>query len=285
MDRFFKDFIRNLLTIRHLPKKLVARRDKIVLTYLHLSLKLIIIDWLLGQKITNETVFGYHMKFLNYFHFVRLFEETYLRNEYFFQAKNDHPLIIDAGSNMDTPIYFKWLYSNAKIIAFEANPVTFGLLKQNILTNKLIGIQLHNVALLDKEKSIDFFSNKNDRGTGLASVYKSSAANRHEVRFSQRVITKKLSTFIDKPIDFLKIDIEGAENAVFTELDQSKKIKLIKQMAIEYHHHQVKGDFLGKFLSILEKNGFEYQISAGLKIPTEFSVFQDLLIVARLKKQ
>jgi hypothetical protein len=82
-------------------------------------------------------------------------------------------------------------------------------------------------------------------------------------------------------VDFLKLDVEGAEHRVLSDLVQSRKIRAIRQMVIEYHHrigHQKSR--LGEFLAMLEHAGFEYQIEAGLYPGASRDTVQDLLIAA-----
>ena len=58
-------------------------------------------------------------------------------------------------------------------------------------------------------------------------------------------------------VDFLKIDIEGAELDV---ISGSKKLNRVKQMFIEYHSFTDTPQQLSCLLSILESSGFRYYI-------------------------
>ena len=63
----------------------------------------------------------------------------------------------------------------------------------------------------------------------------------------------KLSNYIKQKVDLLKIDIEGAEIDVLTDLFRSKKLNLVENMIIEYHHHiDPKIDNLSRLLYLLE---------------------------------
>jgi hypothetical protein len=96
-----------------------------------------------------------------------------------------------------------------------------------------------------------------------------------------KVPARKLSNFIDGPIDFLKLDVEGAEHRVLHDLVETGKLKQIRQMAIEYHHRiGNQKSRLSPFLHILEDAGFEYQIHAPRFPVTSNGVFQDMLISA-----
>jgi len=96
-----------------------------------------------------------------------------------------------------------------------------------------------------------------------------------------RVPSRKLSDFIQGPIDFLKLDVEGAESRILSDLVSSGRIHSIRQMVIEYHHHMGnKRSCLADFLRQLEKAEFGYQFHASLWPVASKSVFQDLLIGA-----
>lgn len=59
----------------------------------------------------------------------------------------------------------------------------------------------------------------------------------------------------DDEVDFLKIDIEGAELDV---ISGSKKLNRVKQMFIEYHSFIDAPQELSRLLSMLENSGFRY---------------------------
>jgi hypothetical protein len=94
----------------------------------------------------------------------------------------------------------------------------------------------------------------------------------------------KLSRIIKDRVDFIKMDIEGSETEVLEDLVTSKKLKLINQLSIEYHHHiDVGNDNLSSFLSKLESNNFGYQIHASQNTPFTLKTFEDIQIHAYSK--
>ena len=52
-----------------------------------------------------------------------------------------------------------------------------------------------------------------------------------------RVPAVRLSRYVTKPVDFLKLDVEGSELPVLRDLVSSGTIAQIRQMVIEFHHH------------------------------------------------
>jgi hypothetical protein len=91
----------------------------------------------------------------------------------------------------------------------------------------------------------------------------------------------RLSEWITGPVDLLKLDIEGAEVAVIRDLEASGKLKFVRNMVIEYHHHIDKEkNCLAEFLGCIERNGFGYQLRASTPTGFRSRAFQDVLIYA-----
>ena len=68
----------------------------------------------------------------------------------------------------------------------------------------------------------------------------------------------KLSRHLKRTVDFLKLNIEGAELSVLQEC--GKLLQNVKSTVIEYHGFPHLGDRLHEILSILHNNGFRYII-------------------------
>jgi|SRR5579872_2030341 FkbM family methyltransferase len=205
-----------------------------------------------------------------------LYREIFARQYYHFVASTPSPTILDCGANVGmASIYFKWLYPNSRIKAFEPDPKTFGLLQRNLNANRL-DVETYNCALWDEDGELDFYVDATDPGSLLMSV----DASRSKA-LPIKVPSRKLSDFIDGPVDFMKLDVEGAEHHVLNDLIKSGKLKQIRQMAIEYHHGIGQPKFrMAQFLQGLEAAGFAYQIHASRFPVMSDSVFQDILISA-----
>jgi FkbM family methyltransferase len=205
-----------------------------------------------------------------------LYREIFTRQPYFFRSDNDSPVILDCGANIGmASLYFKWLYPKARVQAFEPDPASYRLLQQTVTLNHL-DVQTHNCALWDQQAEIDFFVNPANPG-GLLMSADVSRSSGHAIK----VPACRLSEFIDGTVDFLKLDVEGAEHRILSDLVQTGKLKNIRQMVVEYHHRigQQKSR-LAEFLGELEQAGFEYQIHASLYPVSTRNVFQDVLIAA-----
>lgn len=250
------------------------------LTHQRLRLKRHLIR-LLRLNVRREKIFGLTVHFFNYRVFTSLFRQMFITKEYFFRARISRPFIIDCGSNIGmSMLFFKRLYPQSEILCFEPDPQTFAVLEKNVRGNSLKNVEIFNKALSDAEGSVDFYSNPENPGALTMSIY--STWNPEKITY--QVHTVKLSRYIFKTVDFLKMDIEGAEDMVIEDLAQQGKLQLIREMVMEYHHHMVPGtNRLGKMLGILEEHGFGYQIQTALKVPFKRDQYQNLLIYAYQK--
>ena len=232
----------------------------------------------LGRPITSNPVdlLGYKITFNGETHFRHLFNGIFVQAPYFFRATNDRPLIFDCGSNIGMSVlFFKKLYPNARIVAFEPDPFTFETLRRNVEQNRLSDVDLHQIALDDRVAEIEFFRDVSPESSSLTM---STLPQRHSGP-SVVVPARRLSEFISSEVDLLKIDIEGAEDAVLTDLSRTGKLRQAKRLHLEYHHH-IDGsvDKFSSTLRLIEENGFGYQMRAdSFPWPAE-GVFQDVAI-------
>jgi FkbM family methyltransferase len=218
-------------------------------------------------------MFGRYVTFAGKKQLDWLFNEIYVDASYYFRADIDRPVILDCGSNIGLSVlFFKKLYPEARITAFEPDPATFALLCCNVAG--LSNVMPHQSALSDQAGQISFFRDADSNVSDLRMSTLSSRFCGTEIK----VPAVRLSDYIDGEIDLLKLDVEGGEDKVIGDLVATGKIRCIARAHIEYHHHiDTCADHLSTFLGQLEDSGFGYQINTvtyGLW-PNERS-FQDI---------
>lgn len=123
-----------------------------------------------------------------------------------FYELNEEEIYIDLGAyNGDTILKFvnKVCGKYKKIIAFEPDKRTYELLKTNIEKSKLDNIEIYNLGSWDKKDVLGFASGLNSNINGNSYISKSE-----EKRISVEALD---NLFINIPITFIKMDIEGAE--------------------------------------------------------------------------
>jgi len=258
---------------------------ELLLTWFRINIKYRTINKL--YKLNKEKVLSYKVKAFDYESIKLLFEEIFCSNVYYFESTNDHPVIFDCGANIGfTTIYFKWLYPNSEIYAFEPDKITFEILSKNIQNNNIQGVHLYNVALSKTAGKIDFFVNLINPGSVWMSRYPNVIC-----KDKISVDSMPLSSFMpDETIDLIKLDVEGSENEVIDDLNKNNRIKFVKKFIIEYHHKiDYKGkrdqrNELGSFLNVLESNNLEYQIDSRLMHVTPENTVQNMIIYIHNKK-
>jgi FkbM family methyltransferase len=277
MKELINAILRSIRVLRKIGSLHVQKdvKDKIRDAYLR-TILLKRYDW------KNDVVrmAGYEVKFCTYESFAYLFNEIFIDQEYFFVTENTKPFIIDCGSNIGMSIlYFKMIYPSSIILAFEPDSEAFLCLERNVTANRLHSVDAHRNALSRTEGCIDFYYDQDNRGSLGMSIIRARMP-----RHKQVVEAVRLSRFIEREVDFLKLDVEGAELDIIEELCSEGKLGYIKQMVIEFHHHIVPGaDELSKILRLLEDAGFGYQIQSDLERPFRAQQFQDVLIFAYRK--
>lgn len=181
--------------------------------------------------------------------FINQFESIFVNQIYRFQSTSSSPVIIDCGANMGTSVmYFKQLFTDAKILAFEPDRSIFDVLQKNITQNKIKDVSLFNKAVWIEDKEMYFSSSKAQSGALIT--------NETEVKVECVRLKSVLKNF--KTVDFLKLDIEGAELPVMQDI--ASELHKVEHLFIEYHSYSGKDQELSKLLLVLEENGFRYYL-------------------------
>ncbi|MCB0775922.1 MAG: FkbM family methyltransferase [Chitinophagaceae bacterium] len=207
------------------------------------------------HKLFNKTVF-----FKNPAEFLHGIDEIFIQ-ELYKQTLPEQSLILDCGANIGlSVIYLKRKYPDAKVIAFEPDDENFSLLKKNVASCELKDVSLVNKAVWTENTVLNFIS----EGTMSSKI-----DNSQESGTGNKIEAINLGDFLDKKIDFLKIDIEGAEYAVLK--SAGAKLNMVTNLFLEYHGKYTEIAQLTDLLSILTKSGFTYYIKEAAEIyPTPF---------------
>ena len=227
-------------------------------------------------------VCGFDVHFCSWSLLKMLFKDVFVSNEYFFTSDTQRPVILDCGSNIGMSVlYFKFLYPDARITAFEPDSDACACLQKNVATNELRDVDVHQKAVARHSGPIDFFDDPALPGSPVMSTLADRGGPRRRV-----IDGVALSGFIPESVDMLKLDVEGAEIGVLQDLSESDSLLRIRRMVIEYHHHVSPGDdSLAAALAILEAAGFTYHIGARIPHRGDPDTFQDILISAYRQQQ
>jgi FkbM family methyltransferase len=162
---------------------------------------------------------------------LKTYNEIFVYEIYRFVAVNINPIIIDCGANIGiSSLYFKAIYPNATLIAFEPDESLAAIYHQNMIQNGVTNFVLHKAAIWTENGTISF----NNKGSEASSIDVSGNSN-------TTVPTVKLASLLadHSSIDLLKIDIEGAEYAVIqdivNELHKVQHLFIQRNLQTRYH--------------------------------------------------
>lgn len=182
--------------------------------------------------------------------FIWQFKEIFVDDIYFFKTQNTNPIIFDCGANIGLScLYFKKMYPDSVITAFEADPQIAEVLQENITKNKLHEINVISKAVWIDEQGVSFQADGADGGSIM-----------EQSHVDKKIESIRLKDYLEKTpyVDLLKIDIEGAEVEVLSDCKDS--LRHVSNMFVEYHAWQHEQQSLATLLDILQTSGFRYYI-------------------------
>jgi len=262
MQIHWKQLLRKMKKLLFIPRafidilsiwnKSLTVKEKSSLTYTLSILK--IKKWLKKpDDIISYKLFGYKLKGCNHESLQFLIKEIFIDRIYELDSvfdKPDHLKIIDIGSNTGLSVlYFKKYFENAVVDAYEPNESSFELLKQNIKENNLKDVHLFNAAIGSEEGLL-----YPEAGFGPCSVNQKFST---QGDFNKPVKCVQLRNLLQQgKIDCVKIDIEGNETDVLTDVINNKCLTEVRLWLVEFHDDNeqtnwVKDEFL--------KQGFIYK--------------------------
>jgi FkbM family methyltransferase len=161
--------------------------------------------------------------------FRAIYHEIFNLKDYYKNGErtiNEGDVVVDLGGNVG--IFNRWAYSQgaSKVISFEPDKRYFKLLSLNADPRSI----LFNAAMADTIGEFTLYQAEHLGGSTLL-------GSGDGVKYPVRTYTLNYlfeTGLIDK-IDFLKVDIEGAELHAFAGISDDNLMK-VKNIAMEYHH-------------------------------------------------
>lgn len=155
-----------------------------------------------------------------------------------------NPLIIDCGANQgDISLFF--LKRGATVYAFEPDPLAFQILKKR--TANYSNIEINQKAVGTNDGKINLFlhqerenQDRDDAYTVSSSIVKEkinvNSKNSVEVEIIDFIVY--LNRF-DKPIDLIKMDIEGAEIEILEKIIEKQIYNNFNLLVVETHENKI----------------------------------------------
>lgn len=168
-------------------------------------------------------------------------------------------VFVDVGAN--TGYYTVNIASKlkgGKIISIEADPDTFKILEKNCSINKISNLEMYNIACSNQEGNINFF--KTNKHSGINSILEQPEKNGfNKIKIKSNTLDNILNSRFKK-IDWIKIDVEGAE--LFVLEGAQETLNYTKHIIIEIHEHVLEknNQTSQQIINILKENEFKIKL-------------------------
>lgn len=200
---------------------------------------------------------GFRLPYPNQSHAFALLHEVFVHTPYPLRRPTPRPRIIDCGANIGFAVlFFKAAWPNASVLAIEAEPSTFAWLQRMVGINDLRDVETVHAAVAGHDGSIALYGGAHDVGGITTSISPQRGGS-----VVQTVPARRLSTFIDGPVDLIKLDIEGAEYEVVEELAASGRLACVRELAIECHALPDRPNARAELVARLEADGLRVSIA------------------------
>ena len=196
-------------------------------------------------------------------------QDIFVAGNYDFSFDAPAPFIIDCGGNVGVAtMRFKTRFPDAEIIVFEPDPQIASTLQANIAAAGYSGVKVVVAAAWKSRGEIAFAVDGADSGRISNQEY------------CTLVKAERLADWIDKHVDLLKLDVEGAEYAILNDLIDCGRIELVQRIICEFHCFGTEWAAIGVLMQRLIGSGFELGVHSarshpdlgGPEIPTPFRV-------------
>jgi FkbM family methyltransferase len=193
--------------------------------------------------------------------FLLMYHSIFVNKIYAFRASTPQPNILDLGANIGLSVlFFKQIYPEAQITAYEPDPTIFDYLKKNVHGNGYTDVNLRPKAVWIEKTTLSFYT----EGTWAGHI-----AEQGEKDHLLEVETDSIADLLQEhSYDFVKIDIEGAETALFPYC--KPYLHKIKYLFIEYHQKHEDKSQLHCLLADLHEAGFKTHIHTEVSSPSPF---------------
>jgi FkbM family methyltransferase len=183
------------------------------------------------------------------------YQEIFEARHYSFECDTQNPRILDCGGNMGlSAIWFALNYPDCRLVVFEPDENLAEIIATNIKNAGIKACSIVNKAVWFYEGRISFSKSGDDKG-------------RVDPLSEVTVECVDLNSYLEQPIDLLKLDIEGAEFEIIRHLCESKAIAKVKRIVCECHIIREETSKLTRMVDSLLDAGFNISFNAGRAVP------------------
>lgn len=186
--------------------------------------------------------------------------------EFLIQKEIQVKQMIDVGACFgEISLWFSKMLPEAKVLAIEASPNNLAILKNN-LNNQLFPVENITIveeAISDKSGYTQITQDLGSENSIIIDPEKNLTVSQNQVSVPTDTLSNIMDRFNIKNVDFMKIDIEGAEPLLYECLD--KNLEKIKSIYCEFSFKNSKEQY-AQLLDLFFEKGLSCYKDAGNKL-------------------
>jgi FkbM family methyltransferase len=204
----------------------------------------------------------YELRYSDLLSFCPQWHDIFIDGALEFRPPSAAPRILDCGGNIGlASLFFKRRFPAARITAYEADPALFAMMKANLAKNGASDVEMVQAALWTATGRVTFRSEGSDSGMidGLSGAVAGTSVEVPSLRL--RDVITDLTTGANGTagrIDLLKLDIEGAEDAVLA--DCEPVLDRVGAIVLDLHEFTPADRQAPRVLNLLTRAGFTYAV-------------------------
>lgn len=198
----------------------------------------------------------YDIEYADLLSFCPQFHDIFVERALEFQTTSTSPRILDCGANIGAAsLFFKRLYPNARITAYEADPELCAMTRRNLERNGASDVDVVHAALWTSTGDVTFLAEGSDSGMigGLP-----GAGEGLPVKTVAVPSLRLRDILAGERVDLLKLDIEGAEGAVLN--DCETVLHRVGAIVMDLHEFDPNDRQSPRVFECLSRAGFVYSV-------------------------
>ena len=202
----------------------------------------------------------YELRYSDLLSFCPQWQDIFVKRALEFRSRTSTPRILDCGANVGlASLFFKRIYPQARITAYEADPALFAMLDANLSANGAQDVERVHAALWTSTGTLTFQCEGSD--SGMIGSLPGAVEGRSTVVPSLRL----RDVLAEERVDLLKLDIEGAEQVVLD--DCADVLDRVDAMVMDLHEFEATKRQVPQVLENLTRRGFDYTIDDFVPLP------------------